>query len=153
MKASKPPSPKAPRSKPVSRQVSLAIPQPIVVREPKYRIDFQLPGLPPMTNAKGSRHWRRIYEERKTWKTMVWQVAGPQRPRAPLFKARLTLVRFSSESPDCDGLVSGFKSVIDGLRESGFIVDDKFENIAMPTYHWVEVPRGQGHIRVIVEET
>lgn len=74
------------------------------------------------------------------------------KPKWPLKKAKLTLIRYSSVCPDSDGLVSGFKHIIDGLVIGRVLVNDKFENIGMPTYLWEKAaPRG-GRIRVIVEE-
>lgn len=125
------------------------------------RIEFELDGLPHMTNASGrnSTHWRAKKAQADLWKNavaveLIGRWPGPQSPMGqPMKQARLTLTRFSSVSPDPDGLVSGFKHVIDGLVLAGVMENDKMENIGMPDYRWVKWPKGNGKIRVVVEET
>ena len=109
-------------------------------------------GLPRMTNSRKSSHWRVIHREAEDWKMRVILCAKSARPKVPLARAKLTLTRCSSSSPDSDGLVSGFKHVIDGLVIAVVLENDKFVNIGMPTYLWRKVPAGKGMIRVVVEE-
>lgn len=119
-----------------------------------YRLEFELPGLPRMINASGhSKHWAVRHHEAKKWINAVGIAVNARgRPRAPLVRARLILTRYSSVAPDPDGLVSGFKHVIDGLVEAGVLTNDRFTTIAMPTYHWIKAPAKQGMVRVVVEE-
>lgn len=119
-----------------------------------YSLEFELLGLPRMTNSSGrkSTHWRVLKKESDAWKLRVHQRVKHMRPLVPLKRAKLTLTRCSSVSPDSDGLVSGFKHVIDGLVIAGVLENDKFVNIGMPTYLWRKVPAGKGMIRVVVEE-
>src|SRR4051812_26626759 len=119
-----------------------------------YSLHFSLPGLPRMTNhgSGKSTHWRTVQRDAKLWKSAVALIVGAKRPPAPLQKARLTLTRHSSVSPDPDGLVSGFKRVIDGLVESGVLANDRYENIGMPDYRWVKAKVRQGKIEVRVDE-
>lgn len=106
-----------------------------------------------MTNPSGrSTHWRLKHAEAKHWKKEVAIAVACKQPPAPLERARLTLVRYSSVSPDPDGLVSGFKHVIDGLRDAGVIANDRWENIGMPNYLWEKCAPKAGRIMVIVEE-
>lgn len=118
-----------------------------------YKLDFEIPSLPKMTNnASGaSNHWRYTHAERKKWRNAVCQIAKVRRPDEPLLKAKLCLTRYSSVSPDPDGLVSGFKSVIDGLVDAGVLVNDKVVNIGMPEYRWEKVSPRSGKIRIQVE--
>lgn len=105
-----------------------------------------------MGNASGrSRNFWAIKKESDLWKKYVGQVAVP-RPLSPLKRARLTLIRFSSSEPDYDGLVHGFKPIIDGLKEAGVLIDDKFSNIGASNYQWEKCPPKKGRIIVIVEE-
>lgn len=117
-----------------------------------YRLEFEINGLPRMTNSRKSSHWRVIQREADDWKMRVILYAKSARPKVPLARAKLTLTRCSSTSPDSDGLVSGFKRVIDGLVLAGVLENDRYENIGMPTYLWRKVPAGMGMIRVVVEE-
>lgn len=119
-----------------------------------YRLEFELTGLPRMTNCSGrkSTHWRVLKKESDMWKALVVFTCRTSRPAVPLKTAKLTLTRCSSSSPDSDGLVSGFKHVIDGLVRAGILEDDKYSNISFPTYLWRKAPAGKGMIRVLVEE-
>lgn len=118
-----------------------------------YRLEFELLGLPRMTNASGrkSTHWRVLKKESDAWKLRVHQVVKSSRPFVPLKRAKLILTRCSSVCPDSDGLVSGFKHVIDGLVIAGVLENDRYENIGFPTYLWRKVKPGEGKIIVVVE--
>jgi len=118
----------------------------------KYTLSIELPGLSRMTNKSGrkSTHWRVLKAEADRWKRMVGLVATPK-PPTPLKHAKLTLTRCSSSSPDSDGLVSGFKHIIDGLVLCGVLENDRFENIGMPTYIWRRVPMKKGKMLITVE--
>ena len=117
-----------------------------------YSIEFTLPGLPSTTNSSGRKHWAIKAKEVRQWKNMVIITVGTRKPKEPLQKARLTLTRVSSSVPDADGLVSSFKSCVDGLVSCGVLIDDKMKNIGMPDYrHEIGKP-GQGFIRIKVEE-
>lgn len=118
-----------------------------------YRLEFTLPGLPAMTNPKsrGSRHWRAAWEESRRWRSMTAQIARTRRPPRALSRAKLTLVRGSAVAPDSDGLVSGFKPIIDGLVDARVLVNDRYDNIGMPQYLWERAPQGKGYVRIVVE--
>jgi hypothetical protein len=118
------------------------------------RVEFELPGLPKMTNPSGAKstHWTVLKREADLWKREVGLSARGRFAGQAMRRAKLTLTRFSSRAPDSDGLVSGFKHVIDGLVLAGVLENDKYENIGMPDYRWQKWPRGKGKIRVIVEE-
>ncbi len=117
-------------------------------------IAFELPGLPRMTNNNSRKHWSSQYREAKKWKMSVKTAIVFHRlqPAAPFKKAKLTLIRCSSNCPDSDGLVSSFKHVVDGLVEAGVLVNDKFENIGMPDYQWEKCSPNKGKIRIVVAE-
>lgn len=118
-----------------------------------WSVEFEIVGLPRMSNASGrSRGFWAIRQETKKWKDAVTAIARSKRPPKPLVKAKVTLTRFSSVSPDYDGLVTGFKPVLDGLVAGGILENDKFANIGAPTYLWERAPGGKGKIRVRVEE-
>lgn len=117
-----------------------------------YKIEFELGGLPKMTNASASRHRMAQYREAQEWKRLVVFTVSIMKPPKPLKKAVLTLTRFSAVEPDSDGLVSGFKAIIDGLVCAKVLENDKYNNIGMPTYLWVKAPQKQGRVTVRVEE-
>jgi hypothetical protein len=118
-----------------------------------YKFEFSLPGLPRMQNPSGrGTHWAVISRESQQWKYMVGVAVSRNRPAKPLHRAKLTLTRVSAVSPDSDGLVSGFKRIIDGLVESKVLLNDRVENIGMPTYLWKKGKSGKGYLRVLIEE-
>lgn len=119
-----------------------------------YVIQFELPGLPKMANPSGARstHWRFADAERKRWQDYVILATCYGRPPKPLDRVHLTLTRFSSSEPDYDGLVRGFKSVVDGLRLAGILAEDRLSNTGAWECHWVRCKRLEGKIRVRVEE-
>jgi Holliday junction resolvase RusA-like endonuclease len=116
-----------------------------------YRLELELIGLPKTVNGPhGS--WQRAAAERKKWRSLVEQATLGKRPSKPLDTARITLTRLSSNEPDYDNLAASFKSVVDGLRDAGIIVDDKKKNIGACIYLWEKTSPKNGKIRVLVEE-
>jgi hypothetical protein len=117
-----------------------------------YRLTLVLAGLPKTTNAhRSSGHWDR-YRDDSVWKSAVGALVGAKRPKLPVPRCRLHLTRFSSVEPDYDGLVSSFKSVVDGLREAGVILNDRYSNTGPWDCRWAKCPPKQGHIHVVVEQ-
>ena len=114
-------------------------------------IQFEIKGLPKTTNAGGRAHWSVKAKEAKLWKQLVFLSVSSQRPKEPFKKCKITLVRCSSKESDFDGLVSSFKHVLDGLKESRIIFDDKPSCIE-PTYRWQYSSPKSGRIKVTVEE-
>lgn len=114
-------------------------------------IEFEIIGLPKMTNGFRRQHWTHRYKEAKKWKALVYEQVSLCKS-TPIAEPRLTLTRFSTREPDFDGLVSSFKHVIDGLVEAGAILDDKVSIIGQPTYLWEKAKPKQGKIKVRVEE-
>jgi Holliday junction resolvase RusA-like endonuclease len=123
------------------------------IKAAPYVLEFTLHGLPARTNSAHT-SWRARHAEARKWKSMVVSAVILKRakPAWPLTKAKLTLTRHSSIRPDADGLVSGFKHVVDGLIEAGVIIDDNMDVIGMPTYEWKKAPQRNGFITVRVEE-
>lgn len=116
-----------------------------------YELQFELTKLPHMTNAR-PHNWRAAHNAAKTWKRRVWASCWHLRPPEPLKRAKLTLTRHSSSRPDHDGLVSGFKHLIDGLVEARVLEDDRYENIGIPSYLWEKAKHGAGKVTIKVEE-
>ena len=101
-----------------------------------------------MTNGQNV-HWRVRFAQTRKWKDMVHRYfkLNPK-PAQPLISAALTLTRHSSNEPDFDGLVSGFKHVIDGLVECGVLVNDKTSTIGQPTYRWMRAAPKKGRVEI-----
>lgn len=118
----------------------------------KYSLDFEIAGLPKLTNQLAGRHWRAKNGEALKWFGKIMVATGRNKPDKPLKKATLVLTRYSSMEPDTDGLCGGFKHVIDALVKSGILENDKPSNIGSPVYLWEKTKQGAGKIRVRVEE-
>jgi Holliday junction resolvase RusA-like endonuclease len=73
-------------------------------------------------------------------------------PDRPLEKAEVTLIRYSSRSPDYDGLVHSFKPVVDALKKCLIIKDDNMQVIGRPEYQWIKASPKEGRIEIIVRE-
>jgi hypothetical protein len=120
-----------------------------------YRLELILPGLPARVNEWAGRSWHSKHKESIKWLkrlqgTLI--LTRQQPPPGPLQRASLTLIRYSSRCPDYDGLVSGFKPVIDSLKKMAIIVDDNMNVIGAPTYKWQPARAKHGMIKIIVEE-
>lgn len=117
-----------------------------------YAVQFEIDELPKTTNAQTSMNWRKRGEYVRMWHAMVGAKLAGKKPVVPIKKAKLTLVRFSAVEPDFDGLVSGFKPIIDALIVCGVIEDDRVSSIGQSEYHWEKASRKKGFIRVSVRE-
>lgn len=106
--------------------------------------------------ANGSHgHWRAKHRRTQTWQTKTIAAilrSTFKRPIAPLAKARLVLTRHSSAEPDFDGLVHGFKPIVDALVKMEIIENDKPSVIGQPSYRYERAGRGKGFVTVEVWE-
>lgn len=120
-----------------------------------YMLNILIPVLPETTNAArhANGHWTARAAKDKHIKKLTWQLVMENgKPRNPLPRAKVTLIRYSSSEPDYEGLVSSFKPILDSLTESKVIKDDNCDVIGIPTYLWGKTKPGAGYIKVIVEE-
>lgn len=118
----------------------------------KYRLFLKLPGLPKLNNTHYT-NWRVAAAERKKWRRAAFLLATPQRPFSPLQKCTLTCTRYAyGKKPDFDNLVISFKSIIDGLKDAGVIVDDSSDVILERKYISEKAPPKKGWVEIIIEE-
>lgn len=116
-----------------------------------YQLEIKLQGLPPLSNTHV--HWRKAGKQRKLWRSAVELICKSRaKPEEPLKKACLFLERHSSAEPDYDNLVISFKSIIDGLKDAGIILDDKSSVIVHRNYTWHKTSIRDGHVIVRVEQ-
>lgn len=105
-----------------------------------------------MTNSLGRKHWTHKKRETDLLKRLVYNQCHTHKLiNLKLHRALLTLTRYSSSEPDFDGLVSGFKHVLDGLVDAGVIVNDKPSVIGSPSYLWRREKPGLGYITVRID--
>lgn len=112
-----------------------------------YTLFLEFPGLPKTTNANSHTHWSHQYKESKKWRSMVALQASMYRPLKPLTKASAIFTRYSSASPDFDGLVSSFKHLQDGLVDAQIIIDDTMK-VLDSTYKWTKIKPKQGYVTI-----
>ena len=115
-----------------------------------YKLIINLDGLPKMTNQLGRMHWRKKSKEANGWKDTIKYHCFRKEPIEPLKKVRIVCTRFSAKEPDYDGLVSGFKHCLDGLKLAKIIFDDKPSVIVHSQYKWVKTSPSCGKIRIEV---
>ncbi len=117
-----------------------------------YFLEFKLSGLPSLTNQILGRHWRTKAKHANTWKRKVWQATWHLKPPAPLQRAKVTITRHSTVCPDFDGMAGAGKTLLDGLVETGILVDDSMKIIGQPQYLWEFAKKNCGHVSIRVEE-
>lgn len=118
-----------------------------------YELTFEIQGLPRMANIpSGKSHWRHAHAEKNKWISLVAAQVMGKKPPQPLEFYRLTLVRHSSVEPDFDGLVRGFKDIVDGLLHAGVLADDKIKNSGKWDCSWTKCKPKQGKVHITVTE-
>jgi hypothetical protein len=117
-----------------------------------FELEFEIPGLTKMSNQLLRGNWRTKHGHARKWKIAVLIAIGSNRPDTPIAKCRLKLTRCSARRPDYDGLVSGFKPIIDGLVEAGVLLNDSYENVDIPEYLHETCGAKDGKMRVRVIE-
>ena len=120
-----------------------------------FEFTIRLEGLPKIISNGSQGSWRAKHFEKKKWSRAVadacYDVVRQNYLILPLKKAKIVLTRFSSKSPDFDGLVSSFKACIDGLKVGGVILDDNHSVVGQPRYKWVLARRLEGRVEIIVK--
>lgn len=118
-----------------------------------YEIHFYIPGLPPMPNEFYSgKHYGERSREKDKWHMAVMAATCSKRPRLPLTRAHLKLIRFSPSRPDYDGLVGSFKLVVDGLVKAGVLIDDNLDVTGPWDCSWVKSKKPNWGVGVVVKQ-
>ena len=118
----------------------------------KYKLFLKLPGLPKLNNSHYG-NWRPAAAERKKWRRAAYISSLTQKPLSPLPHCTISCTRFAyGKSPDFDNLVFSFKSIIDGLKDAGVIVDDSSDCILERHYKHDKAPPKKGWVEITVEE-
>ncbi len=101
-------------------------------------------------NTHGTKNRWIKYRVSKQWKGATIRVASPYRPDKPWKHVKLILTRYSSSQPDYDGLVIGFKHIVDGLVDAGILENDKLSNTGPWDCRWHKCKPKEGKIGIQV---
>ena len=94
-------------------------------------VTFVLPRILPLLNVRDRTHWAKRRREKQDLAWEIASVIGP-RPKTPIKRARVTIERWSTGTPDTDGVWGSAKALVDVLCAPsrthpcglGVIVDD-----------------------------
>lgn len=89
-----------------------------------YYFEFDI--LPIPLNKKLRSHRWKLLNETRSWQALVYQQLKTK-PRRPLSKCKITIVRHYFRELDYDGLVGSLKPVVDALVKNGIIIDDSYK--------------------------
>jgi len=121
-----------------------------------YSITFQIERLPALNTGATRRGRFAQAAEAKRWTALVGgHVMRLGRPKRPLQRSCVRLVRHSSRQPDYDNMVISAKPIVDGLVRAGVLADDRPANFVggHPEYVWEKTKRAEkGFITVEVTE-
>ena len=128
---------------------------PPISYEKPYIFEFEETRLPKMTNSMMGVAKYGTIKHKHLWENTIYDAVMVKRhpmPPKPLTHAKVTLTRRSARQPDYDGLVSGFKFIIDALVRNAILIDDNPSVIGTPEYKWEKAPPDGGSMKIRVEE-
>lgn len=103
-----------------------------ILSEKPFKLHLVLCGTPKATNELLGKNYFITNANATKWKKEVYLTVQNKRPLIPLEKFNLYLIRYNYRTLDFDGLVAGYKPVIDGLIHARVIKNDGWNN----TKHW-----------------
>jgi len=89
-----------------------------------YKLYLNFDQLPSSLNRKLRSHRYKNHRENKGWDMLIHLKA--KKPKQPLERASVTIVRHSHRFLDYDGLVGSLKPVVDALVTAGVLLDDRW---------------------------
>ena len=91
-----------------------------------YKLFLQLPNLPKSLNKKLRSNRFALMRENRSFDMLIACECSAKKPKTPLLKANITLIRYSHRTLDYDGLVGSMKPVVDALVTCGVLSDDSW---------------------------
>lgn len=122
-----------------------------------YRLE--IPEETPSNNVIKGMHFQAYRALRKRWQFMVVSALGGVRPRTPIDKSAIVVVRHCAGYLDWDNALGGLKPLLDCLVQSskrnpdglGLIQDDNPSNMPYPPYmRQLKTKRGEGKTEVLI---
>jgi len=119
-------------------------------------IKFEIPFLPKTLNDILNMHFRDRKKYNDEWYNMVHLYsrnhrASPDKP-FEFYRLKLTRVCRLNRAFDYDNLVGSFKAIVDGLRYSKIIKDDKYANSGQWDVSQIIEPKPEERIIIEIEE-
>jgi Holliday junction resolvase RusA-like endonuclease len=96
-----------------------------------YFLQLQIPETPKSLNKKLRAHRFANLKEMKSWAQVIHLETRYQKPKCPLERARIKIIRNAHRMLDFDGLVGSMKPVVDALVKCGILKDDSY-NVTGP---------------------
>lgn len=116
-----------------------------------FRLEFYERELPPTLNSLLRLHWAKRKRLNDLWHRIVDHHVGSSKPRRPLTRARVTMIRRGLKELDYDNLAGSFKCVLDSLKYCGVLKDDTMTCIGQTKYIFEKVKRKDVGIHVLIE--
>jgi hypothetical protein len=117
-----------------------------------YSLTFTIDVLPITLNKALRGSWRKWHGNFDVIQKIIHLKTLKTRPKAPIKKASVKIVRYSSCTLDRDNMYFTFKPVIDGLVNAGIIIDDGFDQVKELYPVQVKSKRKDARIEVTVQE-
>lgn len=121
-----------------------------------YKLFLQIDQMPKSLNSKLRAHWRSQRRESKGWD---WTIAAlisqssEGKPKSPLGKAKITIIRHNYRMLDYDGLVGSLKPIVDALVTAAVLEDDSWNVLGRWNVDQRFRPKKEGPlIEVLVQE-
>lgn len=91
-----------------------------------YVLKILIPGCPCGLNRTLRMNGHKRNRVAKEWYSTVYYLTKDQRPKQPLKKFKVIIIRYAHRFLDYDGLVGSMKFIVDGLKHSKIIKDDSW---------------------------
>ena len=115
-----------------------------------YRLE--IPEATPSLNEWERMHWAKRRREKLRWQMFIGAEARKVKLPKATGKRNVLIIRIGARTLDKDNLYGGFKPVLDALKDSGYLVDDRPEFCELDGAQDVCRARPRTVIEIEVEE-
>jgi hypothetical protein len=118
-----------------------------------FELRLEIDQLPKALNKTLNAHWRKQRRLGKMWDLVIESKVRSMKPKEPLKKASISIVRHSHRNLDYDGLVGSMKPVVDALVTAGVLLDDRWSVLGKWNVDQVFRPKKKGPLlEIVVQE-
>ncbi len=121
-----------------------------------YKLRLLIDSLPKSLNKKLRSHRFKNHSENKSWDRQIACMCSAKgiKPKTPLERAQITLIRHAHRTLDFDGLVGSLKPVVDALVTAGVLKDDSWAILGKWEVDQKFRPKSEGPLlEVVIEAT